>query len=133
MNRIVGALIIFLSQTCFAMADGDADWLRIQLRIETSGKVACALTLAHWYEYMTNPAELGKPVHVPLRVRMKTGEVALENTLGDKMLLERVSCGDATQTRRLWHFLPIDKLRHSGNNAVIRCDEASPSTCRWAQ
>lgn len=133
MKKMMGALIVILGQASSAMAEAEADWQRIQLRIETPGKVACALTLAHWYEHMTSAAERDRPVDVPLRVRIDTGEVALENTLGDKMRLERISCGDPAQTRRQWHFLSIDKLRHTGKNVVIQCDNASPSTCRWAQ
>jgi len=121
LSALVAAVLSGQSTMKIAFAE---DWTETNLTIvNDSGERAltCQFLLAHWFEVSLDPIPHGAETRQMLAVRAATGDVAIVNTVGDHMAVERLICGEPGADRALWTEPLVDRLRQGDNPLTLRC------------
>ena len=111
------------AQTTFAVAAAD-NWSVTTLSIANESadrSLACQFLLAHWFEISIGPIAPGEETVQPLTTRPAAGDVAILNSVGDHMAVERLICGEPGADRGLWTEAPVDRLRHGDDALTLSC------------
>lgn len=127
---LTGALIGLAGSATGQSAPSPSDWHQTPLAIRNAGTdnaIACQFLMAHWFELQFGPIAPGAEQTVALLVRPETGDVAIMNSVGDRMRLERLACGVAGANRDDWAEPPVDWLRQRVTAASLTCDSSDPS------
>ncbi|MEM7444998.1 MAG: hypothetical protein AAF414_16880 [Pseudomonadota bacterium] len=102
----------------------DSGWTEAALTIANDSEdrlLACQFLLAHWFEISVGPIAPGEETVQPLLTRPATGDVAILNSVGDHMAVERLICGEPGADRALWTQAPVDRLRHGDDALTLSC------------
>jgi len=103
--------------------------LTVENAIDPADALACQVILAHWFEIGIGPIPPGDTATLDLLVRPRSGEVAVLNTPGDRMRVERIACGPAEAPRADWREPPLDDLRRRTEPTALIC--AGDVDCRF--
>ena len=126
-------MVALLGQSATVTASAE-DWAETTLTIvNDSGErpLTCQFLLAHWFEVSLGPIPHGAEAAQTLAVRAATGDVAIVNTVGDHMAVERLICGEPGADRVLWTEPSVDRLRQGDNPLTLRCRLEESADCRF--
>ncbi|MEQ9813802.1 MAG: hypothetical protein RLO50_13565 [Azospirillaceae bacterium] len=102
-------------------------WSAVRLTIENAitpgDALACQVILAHWFEIGVGPIEHGDTARLDLLVRPRSGDVAILNTPGDRMRVERIACGRQESPRMTWREPSLDDLRRLTQATTLLCTD----------
>jgi hypothetical protein len=83
--------------------------------------LTCQILLAHWFETTIGPIASGSQSALEISVRPSTGDVAILNSVGDHMAVERLICGETGADRAVWSYVSIDTLRTAVDPIELGC------------
>jgi len=69
-----------------------AEPVRLEIRNDSGGAIACDAALAHWYSKPLGETDRGDTLTVPLWHDPKTGVLNILNRIGDRLPIEAVWC-----------------------------------------
>ncbi|MEO1225365.1 MAG: hypothetical protein AAFX92_14155 [Pseudomonadota bacterium] len=126
--------VALLGQSIMLVASAE-DWTETNLTIVNGSDerpLICQFLLAHWFEVSLGPIRDGAEATQMLAVRAATGDVAIVNTVGDHMAVERLMCGEPGADRAHWSEPSVDRLRHGDNRLTLRCrPDAAGADCQF--
>ena len=102
----------------------DGDWTQADLTVANasdSAPLVCQFLLAHWFEVSVGPIPPRGQATQALSIRSASGDVAILNSVGDHMAVERLICGQPGLDRALWTQPSLDRLRNAERAITLRC------------
>jgi len=113
-----------MSAPTIAATASDDGWTDTAMSItngSTDQPLTCQFLLAHWFEITVGPIAPGGHATQDLLVRRQTGDVAILNSVGDHMAVERLICGPTGADRSGWVDRSIDPIRQAVDAITLRC------------
>ncbi|MGX5668278.1 hypothetical protein ACWKW9_20155 [Rhizobium daejeonense] len=116
---IPALLLTFTSAPAFSAAQ------MLDVAVENTGKTAlsCRAAIAHWFSADLGEAAPGAKISFSFGVDVASGNVFQQNSVGDKMAVQRVWCGRKGDDWRTREEIPLERRAGVAPNPVrLRCD-----------
>lgn len=125
--------LTFLAMTVLGInvASASADGQSLDITVENSGKTAlvCSASIAHWFSADLGEVTPGESRSFSFGVDVATGNVFQLNSVGNKMAVQRIWCGQKGNDWITRAEIPIERRAGVSPNPIhLRCVADTKST-----